>query len=262
MSNLMDLHVYTNNSPAAKDKISYLCESAVEKELRAVAFTDIIELDKFSFFEGRRRLRHSFFDMSKARQMFFDDLSVFSGIEIRQAYLHKEEAAQILSAQEYDIVLTAVTRFADGEEFGIGPDISQEQFHIFAEKYASALLATVEQTDFDVLSGLVSPLRNCRLDFTFFEENLKKVLVALARREKALEINTRDIGGSDKVRDLYFRLISYFQEAGGKYVTVGSECCFRDEIGRGIDLGVLTAKRAGFPAVTFYNKRLPYQIGV
>ncbi len=44
MAYLMDLHVYTNNTPGTKDKISFLCETAVERNIRAVAFLSLIHI--------------------------------------------------------------------------------------------------------------------------------------------------------------------------------------------------------------------------
>ena len=39
MSYLMDLHVYTNNSPDTRDKISFMCETAVETPRSGFAIT-------------------------------------------------------------------------------------------------------------------------------------------------------------------------------------------------------------------------------
>ena len=60
MAYLMDLHVYTNNTPGTKDKISFLCETAVEKNIRALAFTDIITPETDSRVDLKRQVRHAF----------------------------------------------------------------------------------------------------------------------------------------------------------------------------------------------------------
>ena len=258
MSYLMDLHIYTNNTPGTRDKISFLCETAVEKQFRAVAFADPADVSAAMSFDLKRKVLHSFFDMSKARQLFFDSLRVFAGVELRQAYLAPEAAAHIAGAQPYDIVLTGVTCFAGGRPFGLSPDMPQTAFDGFAREYADVLLQTALNTDFDVLAHPLLPLRGMRADFALFEAKMDRVLAALAERGKALQISTRDILGSERVRDLYLRLAKRFLALGGVYVTVGSECCSHDELGAGVELAMSALKRAGFSAVTFYDQRTPY----
>lgn len=262
MSSLIDLHVYTNNSQGAKDKVSLMCETAVEKGLRAVAFTDVIELDRFEETECRRRLRHAYFDMVKAKTLFFDQLSVFYGIELRQAFLDRERAQQIVDSHTYDIVLTRVTRLGDGREVRFQPDMTQEAFNSLSAAYAEALLETVRQTPFDVVCGLYAPLRNSPLDFTFFGERLKPVLKEIALREKAIEIHTKDVLGSDRLRDLGFSLLTEFRAAGGQYVTIGTGSRYHDEIGNGIEQVLPALKRAGFDRPAFFDKRIPYLLQV
>ena len=256
----MDLHVYTNNTLGVKDKISLMCEAAVEKGLRAVAFTDSVEMDRFEQFECRRRLRHAFFDASKVRRLFQEDLSVFSGIELRQARLKKEEAAAILAAQPYDLVLTSVTRLDDGRDAVVPPDASEEALRRFIDAYVPLLLTTAKETDFDALSGVLKPFRHCTKDFSYLLSRLTPVFQELSKREKAFELTTKDLRGSDGLRDLSFSLLSRFCELHGKYVIIGSGCRFHEEIGEGVDQAMLALKRAGFTALTFYEQRIPYRI--
>ncbi len=264
MAYLMDLHVYTNNTAGANDKISFLCEKAAEKELRAVAFTDVLNIDECGgdLYGLRRRTRHSFFDIAKARMMYFGAVSVFAGVELRQALCDPSLAADTVAAQEYDIVLTRLTRWAPDAPFGLGPDIPQGDFNAFAERYADTLIRTVDETDFDVLSGLLAPLRETRVYYDRFEACAHGVLEALVRRGKALEVNTKDVLGSERIRDLYFRLISFYKEAGGEYLTFGSESFSHDELGAGIELSMSAVKRAGFQRLTFYDKRIPYLVSL
>ena len=264
MEFFMDLHVYTNNTPGAANKISFLCEQAAEKGLSAVAFTDIFNVDENGDmpYMMHRRIRHSFFDMAKARQMYFGTVSVFAGIELRQAIASPELVRHTLAAQNYDIVLSSLSRWSENEPFGLKPDMPQAAFNAFAERYADALARTVAETDFDVLSRPVAPLRDTRADFSCFEQLMRPVLQALAQKEKALEVNARDVLGSERIRDLYFRLISYFKEAGGKYLTFGSESYSFDELGAGIELSMSAVKRVGFSSLTFYDQRLPYCVAL
>ncbi len=260
MEEIIDLHVYTNNSVCGHDKISLLCETAAEKDIRAVAFTDLCRLDKAEDYDTHRRLRHSFFDVCKAKQLFFGVVSVFAGIEFEQAAANPAAAAAILERQAYDIVLTSVSRRADGSGFGLRPDMPQADFMEFCREYAALLTKTAEETDFDVLSRPLAPLRQTNADTAPFEDAMHGVLRILAQKGKALELDTRDILGSEKIRDLYLRLISYFRDCGGTAVTIGSESMFHDEVGSGITLAGAALRRAGFEQAVFYDKRIQYPI--
>ena len=260
MPNLMDLHVYTNNTPGTSDKISFLCETAVEKDLCALAFTDVIEAGNDAPFTLKRQVRHAFFDVAKAKQLFFGTVSVFAGIELRQACFAPAQAEKIVASQPYDIVLTSLSSFGAGESFGLSAEMPQAAFNAFSERYAELLLQTVRETPFDVLSRIVAPLRAAVADLTAFEECMQPVLKELAAAQKALEIDTKDILGSERLRDMYLRLIRFFGEQGGKYITFGSECLSHDELGAGVELAMNAVKRIGFSSFTFYDRRIPYQM--
>lgn len=262
MREWMDLHVYTNNSPFGSDKVSYLCETAVARGLRAVAFTDVCGLDTMENLDTRRRMRHAFYDTAKARQLFFGSLSVFSGIELEQACMDPETASAMLRKREYDLVLSAVTRFENAAPFGLTRDTSPAEFAAFSARYAALLARTVEETDFDALSRLVAPLRETPAPTEAFEESVKPVLRALAAKDRALEVTTPDLLGSERVRDLYMRLIGFFREAGGKKLVIGSAAACCDQLGAGIELTAAALRRIGFSEVYFYDKRIPYAISL
>ena len=260
MRELLDLHVYTNYSPFGSDKVSYLCETAVAKGIRAVAFADVCGIDTLEAFETRRRMRHAYYDTAKARMLFFGSLSVFSGIEFEQAWQSPETAAEFLRKREYDVVYSAVTRFEDAAPFGLTRDTTPEAFAAFSARYAAQLMRTVEETDFDALTRLLAPLRDTVAPLEVFAEDVRPVLRRLAEREKALEITTPDIVGSERLRDLYMRLVADFRDAGGKYVVIGSAATNFDQVGVGIELTAAALRRAGFKEVCFYDKRIPYAV--
>ena len=176
MDEILDLHVYTNNSVCGHDKVSFLCETAVEKEIRGVAFTDLCRVDAPEDYDMHRRLRHSYFDICKAKLLFFGAVSVFAGIEFEQAVAAPALAADILSRQRYDIVLTAVGRNRDGSPFGLTPETDPAAFRAFADSYAAMLCETIETTDFDVLSRPVAPLRQCGAAPDYFESAMREPL--------------------------------------------------------------------------------------
>lgn len=261
-NNLFDLHIYTNNTDGGNDKVSFLCETANERHLRAVAFTDICDIAVFSASDSHRRLRHSFFDTSKAKKLFCDSLMVLSGIEFANVLFDPQQAAKVLLRQEYDIVLTSITQTKDMRDLSLLADADETELAAFTDEYCAELKSVVENTDFDVLSRIMFPYRHVRTSPLFLADKFDGVLKSLAAKRCALEIDTKDLTGSEKVRDLYFELIKRFYALGGKYVTVGSESYYNDEVGNAIDVGMATAARAGFENITLFERRTPYTIPI
>ncbi len=261
-NNFFDLHVYTNNTDGGNDKVSFLCETASAKHLRAVAFTDICDIAAFTARDSLRRLRHSFFDTAKAKQLFCDSLMVLSGIEFANVLSNPQQAAKVLLKQEYDIVLTSITQTKNTPDMSTLAAADKNALMTFTEEYCAELKSLIENTDFDVLSRIMFPFRNIQIDPAFTADAFEDILKSLAKKQCALEINTKDLVGSEKVRNFYFTVIKMFRAAGGKYVTVGSESYYNEEVGNAIDVGMATAARAGFSEITLFERRTPYTIPI
>lgn len=261
-NNFFDLHIYTNNTEGGNDKVSFLCETAAAKRLRAVAFTDICDIAAFSASDSHRRLRHAFFDTAKAKKLFCESLMVLSGIEFANVLFDPQQAAKVLLKQEYDIVLTSITRTRTVPDMSALVSADKTALISFTEEYCAELNSVIENTDFDVLSRIMLPFRSLQIDPAFTADAFEDVLKALAKKQCALEIDTKDLVGSEKVRDFYFTLIKMFKSVGGKYVTVGSESYYNEEVGNAIDIGMATAARAGFTDITLFERRIPYTIPI
>ena len=67
---IMDMHVHTDNSPDGIHSPMYICENAVDKGLRAIAFTDHCEIDKFFDLKYNSMVFHSYFECLKAKTAF------------------------------------------------------------------------------------------------------------------------------------------------------------------------------------------------
>ena len=256
----LDLHIYTNNTDGGNDKVSYLCETAAAKGLRAVAFTDLCDLAAFDPADSLRRIRHSFFDMLKAKKLFCESVLVLAGIEFANILFEPQQAAKILIKQEYDIVLTSITKLRCGKT--VTPDSDETTVRDFTADYVSELLTVIDNTDFDVLSRLMLPYRDLTNIPSDLADAFIPVLTALSCKNAALEINTRDLMGSEKIRNIYFNIINEYRELGGTRITFGSESYFHDDVGNGLDLAMTTAARAGFNSVTLYEKRTPYELPI
>ena len=90
-----------------------------------------------------------------------------------------------------------------------------------------------------------------------FKEHIDEILTTLARKGKALEINTRRLSSKEAIDNLV-PIYKRFYEVGGRLVTIGSDAHRVTEVGRGLAEGVEIADRTKLKVVYFKNGQPQY----
>ena len=93
--------------------------------------------------------------------------------------------------------------------------------------------------------------------YSEFKEHIDEILTTLARKGKALEINTRRLGSKETV-EILMPIYKRFYEVGGRLVTVGSDAHRVTEIGRGLTEGAEIANRSKLKVVYFKDGQPQY----
>lgn len=106
--NLLDLHTHTDNSFDGNHSTTLLCETAVEKGLRAVAFTDHVEMDVYRQQSFDRTAKQSFFEIIKARSAFRGKLIVCAGVELGEPTYNLPEAEALVRQYSYDVIVGSI----------------------------------------------------------------------------------------------------------------------------------------------------------
>lgn len=264
--NKMDFHTHTDNSPDAVHSVMLLCEQACQRGLRAIAVTDHCECDVFEEEGYGLAARQSFFETTKARSVFSGQLIVLRGIELGQPLSNKAAAIEVLS-RPLDFVLASLHRLEGREDFYyLDYSLPENDPHTLLELYFQQLTDIVGWGQFDSLAHLTYPLRyitgvhGIKVDITRYYDQLDRLFRLLARTGKALEINTSGLRQELGVTMPDLALLKRFKEAGGEYVTIGSDAHRAGDIGAGIEEGMALAAVAGFKYITLYQDRIPVQI--
>lgn len=269
MSRIVDCHSHSRFSFDGVPSVMWLAKNAAERGLGGIAVTDHCEIN----IQGRqklwsyRRLRRSAQETLRARQKGF---CVLSGVELGQPAYHPETAKKVLESSDYDIVLGSIHYLRDGRDFYFlkYTDGSCDPEDVYGS-YLDEVLLMAEKCDFDVLAHLTYPLRyiygrdRVRMDMTRFEEKYTSILTALARRGKALEINTSGARRENGFMLPDTRLVRRFRELGGQYVTLGSDTHKPEQFATGLAEGARQALAAGFTEAVYYRSRQPvsYRLG-
>lgn len=267
--NIIDLHTHTDNSFDGNHSTMFLCETAYMKGLRAVAFTDHLEIDGFYKGHFDRTAIQSYFEVAKARSAFSGKLLVCVGAELGQAIYDKPIAEKLLETMKYDFVIGAIHNLPEAEDFYyMNFDDESIDYMNLLRQYFEWELKLAQWAKFDTLAHLTYPLRyivgNYKkpVDMSVFSEIIDEILLTLIKNEKALEINTAGLRQPIGVTSPDESIVKRYKELGGKLITIGSDAHYAEHLGAGIDKGYELALRCGFDKIAVYQDRVPTLIPI
>ncbi|MDR3312864.1 MAG: histidinol-phosphatase HisJ family protein [Oscillospiraceae bacterium] len=268
--NRLDLHTHTDNSFDGNHSTTLLCETAAEKKLRAVAFTDHVEMDVYLEQHFDRTAKQSFFEIIKARSAFRGKLIVCAGVELGEPTYNLPEAEALLRQYSYDIVIGSIHNLRGRQDFWYLPYDSYDDATIAAllREYFDELLQLAAWGRFDTLAHLTYPLRyicgehGFRVNLGDYAEQIDAILETAAHNKLALEINTSGLRQKLGKTMPEESVVRRFRELGGERITLGSDAHFAEHLGAGLEEGMELALRCGFTHMTLFQRREPIAIAI
>lgn len=265
-SGIIDMHTHSDHSFDGNHSCMLLCESAVAKGLNGIAITDHCEIDSKEL-DFRAFATNQYFESYKAKKFFEGRLLVLQGLELGQAIYKKELAESILNKFKYDFILASIHNLENMEDFYY-LDYSQFDVPDLLNKYFDTVYELCLWNRFDSLAHFTYPLRYIKgeagidIDLSLFYDKIEAILKTLIKNERALEINTS--GLFQKINETLpdKAIIRLFKELGGKYITIGSDSHYYNDLGRGIEQGIALAKECGFDNIAVYQQREPLLIPI
>lgn len=260
-TNFMDMHTHSDHSFDGNHSCMLLCESAVEKGLDCIAITDHCEIDAKNF-DFRALCSNQYVETFKAKKFFEGSLLVLQGLEMGQAVYNKPLADEILNQYKYDFILGSIHNLRDMEDF-FYLDFSNYDVYNLLDRYFDTIIELCDWGNFDSLAHLTYPLRyiaertDLTIDLNRFSDKIEYILKSLITNGKALEINTS--GLFQPIKDFLpnKKIVKWYKDLGGEYITIGSDSHFADRLGNGIEDGMKMAKECGFDNLTIYQQRTP-----
>lgn len=267
--NILDQHTHTDNSFDGNHSAMFLCENAVEKSLRAIAFTDHIEIDFYLRDNFDRTAVQSFFECAKARSAFRGKLLVCCGVELGQPTYDKPTAEKLISSMDYDIVIGSIHNLRDRRDFAY-LDYNEPECDPYAllDEYFNEELALAKWGKFDTLAHLTYPLRymcgnyGLDIDLSRYSDIIDSILRTLAQNGKALEINTSGLRQKIGKTMPEINIVRRFRELGGEFITVGSDAHYAEHLGAGIEQGMQIAAQCGYKNIALFQTRYPTLIPI
>lgn len=266
---LVDFHVHTDNSYDGNHSATFICEKAEFNNLRAIAFTDHCEVDRcIKDYAHERAVFQTFFEISKVKSAFRGKILVLNGIELGQPNYAPEIASRILDSQKFDVVLGSIHNLRNGFDPYYGESFTEDETKDFMNEYFDEMINLCKWGDFDVLAHLTYPLRyffaksGILVNLNDYKNQVDEILRLTAKKDKALEINSaglrQKLGRLQPETDIVKR----FKELGGKFISVGSDAHYADDLAKGITEAYRSAFDAGFDSITLFQNRSPIQMKI
>ena len=248
-----DTHVHSHYSKDACRNMTFdaMCETALQKGMTAIAFTDHYELPFDYKFDPASREK----EFAAAKEKYAGKLTLLRGIELGEQTEDFAEANRVLSLADFDLVLGSQHAVRGWDDFYDVPypALSDAELRALWEQYLSELYETVSFGTLDVLAHMRYPERyfpKGKLSLNekgreYFEPVFKKMI----ERGIALEINTKAPLRRGQVPDPGLDLLKFYKELGGTRVTVGSDAHRKNNIGGGFAEAAALLEAAGLTPI-------------
>ena len=268
--NLLDQHTHTDHSFDGHHSVVFLCETAVEKGLRAVSFTDHVEMDVYREEKYDRAALQSFAKTVKARSAFRGQLIVCAGVELGEPTYNLSEAETLVHQYSYDVVVGSIHNLRGQKDFWFldYPSLSDEDIAAALRQYFDELLLLAQWGSFDILAHMTYPLRYICGDhhravrMEDYAEQTDAILETIVRQRISLEINASGLRQKLGETMPNETLLRRYKELGGEMITIGSDAHYAEDLGAGLPAAMDLALRCGFTHMQLYQAREPMPIEI
>ena len=266
---LADCHLHTEFSFDSEAKTEDMLARAEELELTACCITDHCEMNDPDPVALETNMKRSVDTVKQLRAgRFKDSKTVFlTGLEVGQGMQNLSETERFLKEIPVDFVIGSLHNIAGEEDFYF-LEYTPESAVDLLDRYFDELGLLVEWGKFDSLGHLTYPLRyivgkyGIHPDMGRYQKIIDELLYCLAKKEKALEINTSGLRNPIGETSPGIEYVKRFRELGGKYITIGSDAHDAENLGMGLREAVCIAKEAGFSHITYFVEHQPILIPI
>ena len=256
---LSDFHTHSTFSTDGTDKLVEMANSAVEKGLKTICFTEHNDFDYpgGEFLLDTEAYRNELF---RVREQLSGKIEVLFGVELGLMKHLGERLREYLDGRGFDFVIGS-SHLIDGKD-----PYFPEYFAELGQKngvlrYFESIVENIGAfSDFDVYGHLdyavrYSPEKSYNpVDFREIIDEILRKIVSLG---KGIEINTAGLRKGLSHANPHPFILKRYRELGGEIITVGSDAHNTADIAADFDLAESFLKDAGFEFYTVFRQRKP-----
>ena len=255
---LHDQHVHSYYSFDSSQSIEEYLALAKKLGLSYFILTDHCDLNYLD------KGKDLFFDIKKQNlklerlQKDFSDIKILRGIEIGYKPSEIIRIEKIISLNNFDLINFSLHE-SDGIDYYFVEEFKKHGIEKTLKNYFQQELEAITNfNNFDVFCHLdygfkTAYLANNKVKINDYEEDLRKIMCALIKKEKALEINIKVQSVLPLEHTKY--ILNLYKKLGGKYLTLSSDAheitMFRYDFDKYLKL----IKECGFDSISYFVKR-------
>lgn len=250
---LFDTHLHTRFSTDSEMEFADLRATSLQKNC-GIIITEHMDLnypvsEKFTFSVG------DYFAAYKS----YRSNRLLLGIEIGLRTDCIENNRQIVSYHPFDFVLGSI-HVINQHDLYYDPFYEGRSKQAAYQDYFQSMLDCVQGNDFIDSLGHIdyiaryAPYPDPEVHYHEFSEAIDAILISLAQRDVALEINTRRFADK-QVIDHLVPIYHRFHELGGQYVTLGSDAHRPEAVANQLEDAWNLANRCNLQAVYYQDRQ-------
>lgn len=266
---LFDGHTHSGNSYDGEHDVIFIAEKAEAKGLLGFAVTDHCDVERYQEDHLAQVIRQSIFDAKLAASIFKDRVKILAGMELGQPLSCIADAENALCLGNFDYVIGSLHGLNGQQDFYfVDFEKHRKEVPSILKAYFHQLLELVQWGKFNTLAHITYPMRyivgvyHIPVDISFYQQQIDEIFRLLIEKEIALELNTSGLRQPLGEMLPSQELLQRYYQLGGRLLTIGSDSHNAFDIGKGVSEGALMAKKIGFPAYYYYEKKMPVEISL
>lgn len=257
---LSDFHTHSTFSTDGTDKLVEMANSAVEKGLKTICFT---EHNDFDYPGGEFLLDTDAYknELLRVREQLSGKIEVLFGVELGLMKHLGERLREYLDGRGFDFVIGS-SHLIDGKDPYFPEYFAELGQRNGVLRYFESIVENIGAfSDFDVYGHLdyavrYSPEKSYNpVDFREIIDEILRKIVSLG---KGIEINTAGLRKGLSHANPHPFILKRYRELGGEIITVGSDAHNTADIAADFDLAESFLKDAGFEFYTVFRQRKPH----
>ena len=263
-----DYHMHTHNSGDSDTPMKDMIESAIEKGLSEICFTEHMDLD-FPILEevpeGTFTLDIPAYhaEVLSYQKQYQDKIAIKYGIELGLQPQIVAENTKVIKSNDFDFVIGSI-HLVDKKDPYYPYLWEGQKEHDIIRRFFELTLENIQAfDDFDVLGHLdyivrYAPSGVPDYSYDMYKDVIDEILKVLVSKNKGLDLNTKAAlfkGGANT--NPSEEVLRRFHELGGRLITFGSDAHVPGGIAGSFDKATELAKSCGFEEYYTFEKRIP-----
>ena len=258
MGNYTIIHLHTmysngtTNIDSVTNYVDYI-NKAKELSLKHLYFTDHVDMQPidpgYLYYEPRAYFEE-YWRLKPIVET--DDFHIHSGIEFGEPHLYPENLKR-LQHYHYDVIIGSLHYIGKLYTHDGLPRLRDAKD--FYKEYWRDMLKTVANGGFNVLGHIDYPKRAYGY-YLYEEKMLRNIFNILLDDGGVIEINTSALRKGNTEPTPGKELLELYKECGGKFVTIGSDAHFLEDLARDTDIARKTMNAVGLQEVMFVDGKM------